>query len=64
MNRHFRDAQYYARRTAEEVATGIREELEPVTERVRERVDREDTDEPTGVRDRAREQARGVRQRI
>jgi len=67
MNRHFTDARYYARRTAEEVAAGVREELEPVAATLRERADTDDVEEPTepaGVRGRAREQVRGIRQRI
>ncbi|MFC4408601.1 hypothetical protein [Haloarchaeobius iranensis] len=39
MNRHFRDARYHARRTAEELAAGLEMELEPVRERVGARID-------------------------
>lgn len=38
MNRHFRDARYHARRTAEELVAGVDMELEPVRERVAARV--------------------------
>ncbi|MFB6072500.1 MAG: hypothetical protein ABEJ88_05980 [Halobacterium sp.] len=60
MNRHFSDARYYARRTAEELAAGVREELAPMTETAREATGRrrEADVEPTrgqrvraGVRD-------------
>jgi hypothetical protein len=74
MNRHFTDAAYYARRAAEEAATGLREELNPVETRVRELAGRERDPEPstpevvreraTGVPRRARQRVREVRQRI
>lgn len=38
MNRHFSDARYYARRTAESTYDGLREELEPVVEEALDRV--------------------------
>lgn len=37
MNRHFSDARYYARRTAESAFDGILEELEPYVEEATER---------------------------
>lgn len=37
MNRHFSDAAYYARRTAEATYDGLREELTPVVEDVKHR---------------------------
>lgn len=39
MNRHFRDARYHARRTAEELYAGLEMELDPVRERVEARID-------------------------
>ncbi|WP_132059835.1 DUF7553 family protein [Halorussus amylolyticus] len=41
MNKHFRDAWYYARRAGEHLARGAREELEPVERRVRAATGRE-----------------------
>jgi hypothetical protein len=74
MNRHFTDAAYYARRAAEEAATGVREEFEPLATRAREVVGREpatDPSTPERVRQRAgdveaeaRQRVRRVRQRI
>jgi hypothetical protein len=74
MNRHFRDAAYYARRAAEEAATGLREELAPVETRTRRLAGRERDPEPSrpavvrerasDVPRRARERVREVRQRI
>jgi len=37
MNRHFSDARYYARRTAESAYDGLREELEPVAQEALDR---------------------------
>jgi hypothetical protein len=74
MNRHFTDAAYYVRRATEEAATGLREELEPATERARKLTGREpeaDPSTPERVRQRAstvereaRQTVRRVRQRI
>lgn len=37
MNRHFNDAMYYARRTAESIYNGLRDELEPYVDEATER---------------------------
>jgi hypothetical protein len=36
MNKHFQDARYYLSRAGEHAAAGVKEELEPVVERVNE----------------------------
>lgn len=41
MNKHFEDSQYYLRRSIETAARGVRAELEPVEERVRSMIGRE-----------------------
>lgn len=41
MNRHFQDAWYYARRAGKHLSRGVREELEPVEDRVRSATGRE-----------------------
>ncbi|USZ67829.1 hypothetical protein NGM10_13980 [Halorussus salilacus] len=41
MNKHFRDAWYYARRAGEHLSRGLREELDPVERRVRAATGRE-----------------------
>ena len=74
MNRHFTDAAYYARRAADATVTGLRQELEPATERARKlagRVPETDPSTPERVRQRAgtvereaRQRVRRVRQRI
>jgi len=46
MNRHFRDAWYYARRTAGHLWRGLREELRPIERRLRAATGRE-REEPT-----------------
>jgi len=45
MSKHFEDARYYLGRAAEHAKAGLREEIEPVEERVRALVGGED-DEP------------------
>ena len=47
MNRHFRDARYHLRRTAEAAARGVREALEPAETKARELTGRERDPEPT-----------------
>jgi hypothetical protein len=49
MNKHFEDARYYLGRAVEHAAEGLREELGPVEERVRELVGAEREPEPTRV---------------
>jgi len=46
MSKHFEDARYYLGRAAEHAKAGVREEIEPVEERVRELVGREAEEEP------------------
>ena len=41
MNKHFRDAWYYARRAGEHLSRGVREELEPAERRLRSATGRE-----------------------
>jgi len=47
MNKHFEDARYYLKRAGETAGKGLKEELEPVEERVREIVGREKEPEPS-----------------
>jgi len=50
MSSHFRDARYHLRRAAEHATAGIREELEPVRQRLRELLGREvEEPEPSGL---------------
>ncbi|TKX83938.1 hypothetical protein EXE43_21600 [Halorubrum sp. SS5] len=46
MSKHFEDARYYLGRAAEHAKAGVKEELAPVEERVKELVGREDDVEP------------------
>lgn len=46
MSKHFEDARYYIGRAAEHAKAGVREELEPLEERVREIAGMEDEEEP------------------
>ncbi|UWG48552.1 Uncharacterized protein HSRCO_2284 [Halanaeroarchaeum sp. HSR-CO] len=41
MNKHFEDSRYYLGRAVETAARGVREELDPVEERVRAMIGRE-----------------------
>ncbi|MFC6787479.1 hypothetical protein ACFQFH_16945 [Halobaculum halobium] len=47
MPKHFEDARYYLGRAADHAKAGVKEELEPVEERVREIVGREKEPEPS-----------------
>ncbi len=49
MNKHFEDAGYYLKRTGEHAKRGLRAEIEPVEERVRELVGEEDEPEPSRI---------------
>jgi len=49
MNRHFNDAWYYAKRAATNLAIGLRIELRPVEERLRELTGREVEPEPSRI---------------
>ena len=62
MNRHFKDALYYLRRAGEHAKTGLREELEPVEERVREFTGREKPPEPSRL-DRVQAELRDIEKR-
>jgi hypothetical protein len=55
MNRHFEDARYYLKRAGEHAAEGVKEELKPVEERLRELAGREAEPEPTRL-DRIRDE--------
>lgn len=46
MNKHFKDARYYLGRASDHAKRGIKEELEPIEERVREVVGMEEDEEP------------------
>ncbi|KOX95680.1 MULTISPECIES: hypothetical protein [Halorubrum] len=46
MSKHFEDARYYLGRAADHAKAGVKEELAPVEERVKELVGREDDEEP------------------
>ncbi|SEW28756.1 DUF7553 family protein [Halobacterium jilantaiense] len=61
MNRHFTDAAYYVRRAAEEAATGLRTELQPVEDRARSLTGREAERDPT-TRERVRQRASSAEQ--
>ena len=62
MNRHFEDALYYLRRAGKHAKTGLREELEPVEERLREATGREKPPEPSRL-DRIQAELRDVEKR-
>ncbi|SHG48176.1 DUF7553 family protein [Halobaculum gomorrense] len=47
MSKHFEDARYYLGRAADHAKEGVKEELEPVEDRVREIVGREKEPEPS-----------------
>ena len=47
MNKHFEDARYYLKRAGEHAKLGLREELEPVEERLDELTGGETEPEPT-----------------
>ena len=47
MSKHFEDARYYLGRAADHAKEGVKEELEPVEERVRTLVGREKEPEPS-----------------
>ncbi len=49
MNKHFEDAGYYLKRAGEHAKLGLKEELEPVEQRVREVVGEEEEPEPSRV---------------
>jgi hypothetical protein len=49
MNNHFEDAQYYLKRAGETAAEGVKEELEPLADRVKEVAGIEDEPEPSRV---------------
>ena len=49
MNKHFEDARYYLSRAGEHAAAGVKEELEPVVERVNELRGVESEPEPSRV---------------
>ncbi|MFB6149958.1 MAG: hypothetical protein ABEJ48_09865 [Halobacteriales archaeon] len=48
MNKHFEDTRYYLKRAGEEAKRGVKEELEPIEERVRELTGNEDDDPEPG----------------
>ncbi|WP_313691620.1 DUF7553 family protein [Halorarum halobium] len=47
MSKHFEDARYYLGRATEHAAAGVKEELEPIEERVREFVGEEAEPDPS-----------------
>ncbi len=47
MNKHFEDARYYLKRAGEHAKIGLREEIAPVEERVRELTGRTEEPEPS-----------------
>lgn len=47
MNKHFEDARYYLRRAGAHAKLGLREELEPVEERLRELTGHEEEPAPS-----------------
>lgn len=49
MNKHFEDARYYARRALETATEGVKEELEPLEERVRDITGKEKEPEPSRI---------------
>lgn len=46
MNKHFRDSLYYLKRAGEHASLGVRETVEPVVDRARERLGRESETDP------------------
>ncbi|MEF8801016.1 MAG: hypothetical protein V5A38_12685 [Halolamina sp.] len=50
MAKHFEDAKYYMSRAVEHAKAGVKEELEPLEERVRELTGREQEEEPESGR--------------
>jgi hypothetical protein len=69
VNRHFDDAKYYLRRAAQTAKEGVKEEIEPVEDRVRELTGREEEPDPTRLEqvqsrlDEIEEQAEGEARR-
>lgn len=65
MNNHFHDALYYGKRAAEHATLGVRETIEPVETRVRERLgwERESEPEPTRLES-VRERTKSVERRV
>ncbi|XVH31969.1 DUF7553 family protein [Haloferacaceae archaeon DSL9] len=49
MNKHFQDAGYYLRRASKHARDGLREELEPLEQRLREYTGREQEPEPSRI---------------
>ena len=49
MSKHFEDARYYLGRATDHAKEGVKEELRPIEERVRELVGREKEPEPSRV---------------
>jgi hypothetical protein len=62
MNKHFEDARYYVKRAGEHAAEGVKEELEPVEQRIRALTGREEEPEPSRL-ERVREQLRDLERR-
>lgn len=62
MNRNFEDARYYLKRAGEHAAEGIKEELEPVEQKVREATGREKEPEPSRI-EKLREDLGGIEER-
>ena len=63
MNKHFEDAQYYLKRAGETAAEGVKEEIEPLADRVKDVAGIEDEEpEPSRV-DRLREDLADLQER-
>jgi molecular chaperone GrpE (heat shock protein) len=62
MNKHFEDAQYYLKRAGETAAEGVKEEIEPLADRVKDVAGIEDEPEPSRV-DRLREDLEELQER-
>jgi len=62
MNKHFEDARYYLKRAGEHTTEGLKEELEPIEERVRTLTGREAEPEPTRL-ERVREELQDLERR-
>ena len=65
MAKHFEDARYYMGRAVEHAKAGVKEELEPLEERVRELTGREKAVEPEASRlENLQNELKGLEQRV
>ena len=62
MNKHFEDARYYLKRAGETAKAGIKEELEPIQEKVKDLTSEDEEPEPSRF-DAVREELRELQER-